>query len=97
MISWYVPQASTYAADVDNLILLIGVIVGVWFVVAEVILFWLICQVPRDATASRSQYIAGRDRRARRRGCRYPHYAVLVVRHRHSVVRRPAGLEQHQD
>jgi heme/copper-type cytochrome/quinol oxidase subunit 2 len=42
MPSWYIPQASTYAADVDNLILLIAVIVGVWFVAAELIFFWLI-------------------------------------------------------
>ena len=42
MPSWYIPQGSSFAADIDNLILLVGVIVGVWFVAAELIFFGLI-------------------------------------------------------
>ena len=34
MISWHVTQASSYAADVDNLILLIAVIIAPFFLAA---------------------------------------------------------------
>ena len=37
-----IPQASTYAADIDGIILLVGVLVGFWFLAAEGIFFWLI-------------------------------------------------------
>ena len=36
MVSWLIPQASTFAGDVDSLILLIAVIVGAWFLAADV-------------------------------------------------------------
>ncbi len=76
MISWFVPQASTFAADVDHLILLVGVIVGVWFILAEVVLFGLIFKF-RARDGQRSQYIAGEDK-SEKRWVSYPHYAVLV-------------------
>ena len=37
-----IEQASTYANDIDNIILLVAVLVGVWFFLAEGIFFWLI-------------------------------------------------------
>lgn len=76
MTSWYLQQASTYAADVDNLILLIGVIVGVWFVIAEGIFLWLIVRFrARDGVPA--QYIGG-EAKHEKRWVSYPHYAVLV-------------------
>jgi cytochrome c oxidase subunit 2 len=76
VISWFLPQASTYAADIDFLILLIGIIVGVWFVVAELVLLWLIVRF-RARTGVRSQYVTG-DQKSEKRWVSYPHYAVLV-------------------
>ncbi len=76
MISWFVTQASTYAADIDNLILLIGLIVGAWFIAAEVIFFWLIVKF-RARDGVRGQYVAGETAREKR-WVSYPHYAVLV-------------------
>lgn len=76
MISWFVPQASTFAADVDHLILLVGVIVGVWFILAEVVLFGLIFKF-RARDGRRSQYVAG-ETKSEKRWVSYPHYAVLV-------------------
>src|SRR5262245_17978213 len=76
MASWYLAQGSTYAADIDNLILLIGIIVGVWFVAAELILFWLIFRF-RARAGVPSQYITG-EQKHEKRWVSYPHYAVLV-------------------
>jgi cytochrome c oxidase subunit 2 len=76
MISWYLPQASTFASDIDNLILLIGVIVGVWFVVAEIVFFWLIFRY-RVREGVPTRYVAGEVKREKR-WVSYPHYAVLA-------------------
>ena len=35
-------QASSYAADVDGLIILVAVLSGFWFFVAQAVFFWLI-------------------------------------------------------
>lgn len=75
-MSWLLPQASTYAADIDNLIILIAVIVGAWFVVAEVIFFWLIFRF-RARSGVGARYIAG-ETKQEHRWVSYPHYAVLV-------------------
>ena len=42
MIERYLIQASTYAAHIDGIIWLVGVLVGFWFLVAEGVFFWLI-------------------------------------------------------
>ncbi len=76
MISWLLPQASTYAADIDNLILLVGVIVGAWFIAAEVVFFWLIFRF-RARPGVSGQYITG-ESKDQHRWVSYPHYAVLV-------------------
>ena len=76
MISWYLPQASTFAGDVDNLVLLIGVIVGVWFIVAELIVFGLIFKF-RAKPGVRSQYVSG-EAKSEKKWVSIPHYAVLV-------------------
>lgn len=76
MPSWFIPQASTYAADIDNLILLIGVIVGVWFVAAELIFFWLLWRF-RARDGVKASYIGG-ETKGEKRWVSYPHYAVLL-------------------
>src|SRR5256885_13549869 len=42
MLERYASAASTYARDVDHLFILVAVIVGFWFILAEVVFFWLI-------------------------------------------------------
>jgi len=76
VISWLIPQASTFAGDVDSLVFLILAIVGVWFLVAEVVLFWLIFKFKARAGV-RSQYVTG-DVKSEKKWVSYPHYAVLV-------------------
>ena len=42
MIDRLIQPVSTYASDIDGVILLIGVITGVWFLLTEGMFFWLI-------------------------------------------------------
>ena len=60
MIGRYVETVSTYAGDIDNLILLIGVLVGFWLILCEVIFFGLIWRF-RDKPGAKGQYITGED------------------------------------
>jgi cytochrome c oxidase subunit 2 len=76
MPSWYIPQGSTFAGDIDNLILLIAVIVGAWFLVAELVFFWLIWRF-RAKPGVKGSYVAGESKREKA-WVSYPHYAVLV-------------------
>jgi cytochrome c oxidase subunit 2 len=69
-------QASTYAADIDGLILLVGVLVGFWFVACEGIFFWLIWKF-RARPGVKSEYLTGSEKKIRR-WISIPHLLVLV-------------------
>jgi cytochrome c oxidase subunit 2 len=69
-------QASTYAADIDGVILLIGVLTGFWFFAAEVIFFWLIWRY-RAKPNQKSQYLIGKEKHVKR-WITIPHLLVLV-------------------
>ena len=62
MPDWLPVQASTYAKDIDGLIVLITVIVGVWFVIAEAVLFYLIFRYRKRADRKAS-YVDGSRKR----------------------------------
>ena len=76
MIERWVPQASTYAADIDGIIWLIAVLVGFWFFVAEGVFFWLILKF-RARPGEKAQYITGEEKK-QMRFISWPHYLVLV-------------------
>lgn len=69
-------QASSYAGDVDGLILLILVLVGFWFVLAEGIFFWLIWRF-RARPGQKSLYITGKEKHLKR-WITIPHALVLL-------------------
>ncbi len=71
-----IDQASTYAADIDNLILFVGVIVGFWFVAVQGMFFWLIWRF-RAKPGVKSQYVTG-DEKHLKKWITYPHLLVLV-------------------
>ncbi|MGE0159599.1 MAG: cytochrome c oxidase subunit II [Gemmatimonadales bacterium] len=71
-----IPQASTYAASIDNIILLVGVLVGFWFFVAEGMFFWLIWRF-RAKEGVKSEYIEGHEKHLKR-WITWPHGLVLV-------------------
>ena len=76
MISWYVAQASSYAADVDGLILLIALVVGPFFLAAEFVLVWLVFTF-RARPGVKARYITG-EKTSEAKWVSYPHYLVLV-------------------
>ncbi len=76
MIERYVEAVSTYASSIDNLILLIGALVGFWFIHCEVIFFWLIIRF-RAKPGVKGEYITGEEK-SQKRWITIPHMLVLV-------------------
>jgi cytochrome c oxidase subunit 2 len=76
MIGSYVTQASSYAADVDSLILWIALIVGPFFLAAEFVLVWFVFKF-RARPGVRARYITG-EKTSETKWVNYPHYLVLV-------------------
>jgi cytochrome c oxidase subunit II len=76
MIEHYIEQASTYAADIDGLVLLVGLLVGFWFVLVEVIFFGLIVSY-RKRPGVKAQYISGEEKNEKR-WIAVPHELVLL-------------------
>jgi cytochrome c oxidase subunit 2 len=76
MIDRYVEALSTYATDIDNIILLIGVLVGFWFILCETIFFYFIFRF-RAKDGKRAEYITG-EKKSHKRWISHPHLLVLV-------------------
>jgi cytochrome c oxidase subunit 2 len=76
LMNYILPEASSSAADVDFLIELIFVIVGVWFVLAEVALFYLIFKF-RKKEGVKAQYITG-EKHEEMKWIHIPHNLILV-------------------
>jgi len=71
-----ISQASSYAANIDGLILLILVLVGFWFILAEGIFFGFIWKF-RAKDGQKAEYITGKEKR-HKRWITIPHLLVLV-------------------
>ena len=76
MIERYLIQASSFAGDVDGLIIMIGWIVGVWFLIAEAVFFYLIFRY-RHRDGHKGEYITGEEKH-QKRWITIPHALVLV-------------------
>jgi cytochrome c oxidase subunit 2 len=76
MIEAYVTNASTYAGDIDNLFTLIFVLTGFWFVLCQVVFFWLIFRF-RKKDGVKAEYITGEEK-SQKRWITIPHLLVLV-------------------
>jgi cytochrome c oxidase subunit 2 len=76
MFERFYTAASTYARDIDGLILLVLVLVGVWFIIAEAVFFGLIFKF-RARDGVKTQYISGEEKH-QKRWVSIPHYLVLV-------------------
>lgn len=76
MLDRWVSAASSYAGDIDGLILLILGIVGFWFILAEVVLFGLIIRFSAKRQ-KKALYVSG-DKPEEKRWVSWPHYATLV-------------------
>lgn len=69
-------EASTFAGSINALILLIAVVVGFWWLLAEGALFWLIFRF-RQRKGSPTQYITGEEKHLKR-WISIPHLLVIV-------------------
>ena len=76
MINQLLLQASTFAAEIDRLILLITALVGFWFIAAEAMFFWLIFKF-RAKEGQKSLYITGKEKHLKR-WINIPHALVLL-------------------
>lgn len=72
----FLVQAATYASSIDGIILLIAVLVGFWFLLAEGIFFWLIWRF-RARPGEKSQYLSGKEQHVKR-WITIPHALVLL-------------------
>lgn len=76
MMAWTQRGASSFAGDIDFLILLILVIVGFWFVLAQFALFYFIIRFrQRDGVAA--AHITG-ERRQEKRWINVPHMLIIL-------------------
>ncbi len=71
-----IDQASTYAASIDNLILLVAVLAGFWFFAAEGMLLWLVWRF-RAKPDVKSEYIEGHEHHVKK-WIEWPHRIILV-------------------
>ncbi len=76
VIDVLVPQASTYAGDIDGLFTIILVSVGIWFFASEIVFFWLIFRF-RKKDGVRAQYVSG-EKQSEKKWVTYPHLAILL-------------------
>jgi cytochrome c oxidase subunit 2 len=76
MLEHLIPEASTYAADIDWLFALILFTVGFWFVVAEAAFFYFIFRF-RRRDGIRAQYISG-ELASEKHWISRPHYLVIL-------------------
>jgi len=76
MIEWFRESASSFAPNIDGLVLLVTVIVGFWFILAEAVFFWLIFKF-RAREGVPTQYMSGTQPQ-HKRWITIPHLIVLV-------------------
>jgi cytochrome c oxidase subunit 2 len=69
-------QASTFAASIDGVIILVGVLTTFWLLVAEGFFFWLIWRF-RARPGQKSQYVQG-DEKHIKRFINVPHIGILI-------------------
>jgi cytochrome c oxidase subunit 2 len=76
MIESLIPIGSTYAQDIDNLILLIGALSGFWFILSEFVFFYFIFRY-RKKEGVKALYVDGSNK-DHKRWITIPHLLVLV-------------------
>lgn len=76
MMELIIDQASSFAAEIDNLIFIIAVLGGFWLVLAEVILFYFLFKFRRSASP-KAQYITG-EKHEEMKFIHWPHNLVIL-------------------
>jgi cytochrome c oxidase subunit 2 len=76
MMERLIQSASSYAGDIDGLILLVTILTGFWFFLAQAVFFWLIFRF-RAREGVPAQYLVGNEKHVKR-WINIPHYLILV-------------------
>lgn len=76
MLSQYVAQVASFAKDIDGLILIVTVLVGFWFFVAQAIFIGLLVKFAAKPGV-KAEYITGEEVH-QKRWVAWPHHLVLV-------------------
>ena len=76
MIERYVHSLSTYSGDIDQLVWLVTILVGAWFLAAEAMFFWLIFRF-RAKDGVPALYVTGKEKHLKR-WINYPHVLILI-------------------
>ncbi len=76
MIQSFIESASSFSGDLDDLFLLITVLVGFWFILVEVVIFYFIFRFRRK-DGVKAQYITG-EKKHEAKWIHVPHYAVIA-------------------
>ncbi len=76
MLSSFIENASTYGVDIDRLFLLITILVGFWFIIAEAALFYFVIFYRRKKGV-KAQYITGETKR-QKRWITIPHNLIIL-------------------
>lgn len=71
----YIEPVSTFASDIDNLFWFITAVVGFWYVVTNLMFFWLMWRY-RAQEGVKSLYVTGHEPDLHR-WIAYPHYAII--------------------
>jgi len=70
------PRVSTFAGEIDGLVVLVTVLVGVWFFATQIMFFWLLWRF-RAGANPKSQYITGKEPHLKR-WINIPHTLILL-------------------
>jgi cytochrome c oxidase subunit 2 len=75
-MTWLRDSAASFSGDVDWMILLVAIMAGFWFLLAEATLFWLMVRFRRKP-GTPALYLSG-ERRVEKRWITVPHLLILV-------------------
>ena len=76
MIDFLIPRVSTFAGDIDNVILLVGVLVGFWGFLCYAAFFWLLWAF-RYQEGKKAQYVTGKEPHLKR-FITIPHALIII-------------------
>ncbi len=76
MMEYFIEAASSYAGEIDGLILLVTVLTGFWFILCEVVFFGFILRYRRKEGV-KADYITGEEKELSR-WVHGPHYLIIV-------------------
>ena len=70
------PNAGSFAGDIDGLIVLVTIICGFWFILAQVVFFWLIARF-RHREGVPALYVTGKEPELKR-WINIPHWLIIL-------------------